>query len=275
MTSSGLAKPGVEQHLFAGTVAGCGSTLAFYPLDLIKVRYQVHEGRGSAYSSISEAFRCITSITLAASDLTPRVPPQRSIRGAEGWRGLYQGLAPAIIASAASWGGATTSSLLRLPSIAPPHLLRLITTLATCGSAIQAISTSTRIPRAGGPGPGIPLCRWTTCWQASRRGPSWCFCKSAQHTHLACKGEPGYSLTTHAFQDQSLLADQNQAADTGPGPGLQEIQGVFGCAGYHSQGGRAPRPVKRHRASAAADIAWSDPVHRVRHDYNRRIIIVD
>ena len=73
------------EHLFAGTVAGSFTTIALYPLDLIKVRYQVHEGLGSAYTSISGAFQTIVS--------------------KEGMRGLYQGAVPALLASAASWGG--------------------------------------------------------------------------------------------------------------------------------------------------------------------------
>lgn len=78
-------KPSIQQHLLAGTVAGSVTTLALYPLDLIKVRYQVHEGIGSAYTSLSAAFR--------------------TIHAREGLAGLYQGVAPALIASAASWGG--------------------------------------------------------------------------------------------------------------------------------------------------------------------------
>ena len=50
-----------EKHLIAGTVAGSVTTIVLYPLDLIKVRYQIYEGKGSAYSSIAGAFRTILS----------------------------------------------------------------------------------------------------------------------------------------------------------------------------------------------------------------------
>ena len=78
-------KVSTTEHLFAGLIAGSFTTIALYPLDLIKVRYQVHEGAGSAYASISSAFSTIVS--------------------KEGIHGLYQGAAPALLASAASWGG--------------------------------------------------------------------------------------------------------------------------------------------------------------------------
>lgn len=42
------------QHLAAGTVGGLVATVFLYPLDLIKVRYQV-ANVGSAYSSVVSA----------------------------------------------------------------------------------------------------------------------------------------------------------------------------------------------------------------------------
>ena len=75
-----------SKHFVAGTTAGLVSTVVLYPLDLIKVRYQVNE-----------------QSTLQA--------PQR-LRSAfakviqkEGWRGLYQGLPAAMYGSGLSWGG--------------------------------------------------------------------------------------------------------------------------------------------------------------------------
>jgi solute carrier family 25 (mitochondrial folate transporter), member 32 len=53
---------------------------------LIKVRYQVYDKSGSsAYRSLHSAFQTIVR--------------------REGVRGLFQGLAPAVLASAVSWGG--------------------------------------------------------------------------------------------------------------------------------------------------------------------------
>ena len=84
-SSSNGHQVSTTEHLFAGTIAGSFTTIALYPLDLIKVRYQVHEGVGPAYTSISSAFATIVS--------------------KEGVHGLYQGAVPALLASAASWGG--------------------------------------------------------------------------------------------------------------------------------------------------------------------------
>ena len=72
-------------HLFAGVTAGTVSTVLLHPLDLIKVRMQVHEGAFGAYRGVWSA---LTEIF------------QR-----EGLRGLYAGLSPAVLASALSWGG--------------------------------------------------------------------------------------------------------------------------------------------------------------------------
>ena len=48
-----------QQHLVAGTVAGGVSTAALYPLDLVKTRYQVHEGIGLPHTSFTSAMRTI------------------------------------------------------------------------------------------------------------------------------------------------------------------------------------------------------------------------
>eukprot|EP00536_Pseudo-nitzschia_multiseries_P012406 jgi/Psemu1/260561/estExt_Genewise1Plus.C_4730012 len=71
-------KPGV-----AGFSGGAVSTILLLPLDNIKVRLQVNEG-GSTKGSP-------TSV--------------ESVIKYEGVRGLYQGLVPAIVGSAVSWGG--------------------------------------------------------------------------------------------------------------------------------------------------------------------------
>jgi solute carrier family 25 folate transporter 32 len=74
------------EHFVAGTIAGLSSTVALFPLDTIKVRFQVNE-----------------KTTLAA--------PQRlksafeKVIKEEGWRGLYQGLQAGMLGSGLSWGG--------------------------------------------------------------------------------------------------------------------------------------------------------------------------
>lgn len=69
-------------HLISGTLAGICSTVLLHPLDLVKVRMQVHEGVSAGV---------ITST--------------RDIFLREGFHGLYAGLFPAVLAASASWGG--------------------------------------------------------------------------------------------------------------------------------------------------------------------------
>ena len=74
-----------SDHLVAGIVGGTSSTVLLFPLDLIKVRFQVHDQSKRAYPSVISAFRTI----------------QRQ----EGFLALYKGLSPAVFANALSWGG--------------------------------------------------------------------------------------------------------------------------------------------------------------------------
>lgn len=71
-------------HLCAGITAGTVATVATFPLDLVKVRYQANDCPSTRISLIS-AFRNIVST--------------------EGAAGLYQGITPAIYGNAISWGG--------------------------------------------------------------------------------------------------------------------------------------------------------------------------
>lgn len=70
-------------HSIAGFIAGSASTTLLYPLDLVKVRFQV--------------------------DKSPTLPgilsKTRAIMREEGWRALFSGITPALIASSMSWGG--------------------------------------------------------------------------------------------------------------------------------------------------------------------------
>ena len=78
-------RPSPTVHLIGGLLAGVVSTAVTHPLDLIKVRYQVKAGKELAYRSVTDA---VTTIIRT-----------------EGLAGLYQGLTPALIGSAPSWGG--------------------------------------------------------------------------------------------------------------------------------------------------------------------------
>lgn len=81
--------------LLAGVAGGITSTTLLLPLDVIKVRLQVSElpaKRGEIIGGISK--RRLTALQMC-----------RYIIRHEGVSGLYQGLTPAVIGSAVSWGG--------------------------------------------------------------------------------------------------------------------------------------------------------------------------
>lgn len=75
------------EYLIAGISGGITSTLILHPLDLIKIRFAVNDGRMSSipkYNGIISAFRIIHK--------------------QEGFNGLYKGVMPNIVGAGASWG---------------------------------------------------------------------------------------------------------------------------------------------------------------------------
>ena len=101
---------------FAGIAGGSASTILLYPLDLIKVRMQVDESRRESSNSRGGSMsgggntatsNATTSKPNAQVDKQPRTicTTVRGVIRHEGYLGLYRGLTPAIIGSAASWGG--------------------------------------------------------------------------------------------------------------------------------------------------------------------------
>lgn len=75
------------EHLVAGISGGVTSTLILHPLDLIKIRFAVNDGRSAAvpqYRGLSSAF-----ITIFRQ---------------EGVRGLYKGVTPNVWGSGTAWG---------------------------------------------------------------------------------------------------------------------------------------------------------------------------
>jgi len=101
----------------AGIAGGSASTILLYPLDLIKVRMQVDErprnsilnagvGGGGGTAS-AHKINPPQDHGAARSAGTPRTicTTVRGVIRHEGYLGLYRGLSPAIIGSAASWGG--------------------------------------------------------------------------------------------------------------------------------------------------------------------------
>lgn len=105
--AEGSWKPGVS-----GFSGGAVSTMLLLPLDNIKVRLQVNEAGNSQTSSTlhSTSKEAATSKTSIKTQYQPRarLGAMQMFRGVlkyEGVRGLYQGLVPAVVGSAVSWGG--------------------------------------------------------------------------------------------------------------------------------------------------------------------------
>lgn len=93
----------------AGIAGGSASTILLYPLDLVKVRMQVDERRRNSVLHKNNVDAPSNSLKNNAT-LTSNKPRTicTTVRGVirhEGYLGLYRGLTPAIIGSAASWGG--------------------------------------------------------------------------------------------------------------------------------------------------------------------------
>lgn len=104
-------KPTAREHMIAGTAGGLISTVALYPLELIKTRFQVLEGKGRG-AMFGERIRSILS--MRSFSPSPAVIQQeqytlisalRIVLKNEGIVGLYRGLLPSLIASSGSWGG--------------------------------------------------------------------------------------------------------------------------------------------------------------------------
>ena len=97
----------------AGIAGGTVSTIILYPLDLIKVRMQVDESSPRKLMTHHPS----TAIVVDAAANTGSVVAKEGVRRRticttvkgvirhEGYLGLYRGLSPAIIGSAASYGG--------------------------------------------------------------------------------------------------------------------------------------------------------------------------
>ncbi|XVF17958.1 hypothetical protein REPUB_Repub10bG0169900 [Reevesia pubescens] len=71
----------------AGAVAGFASVAAMYPLDIVRTRFQVNDGRVNNFPSYKNTFHAIFTITRL-----------------EGLKGLYAGFSPAVLGSTVSWG---------------------------------------------------------------------------------------------------------------------------------------------------------------------------
>ena len=75
------------EHLVAGVSGGVASTLVLHPLDLLKVRFAVNDGRVKArpqYQGLGNA------VSIILRD--------------EGYKGLYRGVTPNCWGAGAAWG---------------------------------------------------------------------------------------------------------------------------------------------------------------------------
>jgi len=89
--------PSITKQLapfLAGLCGGAASTILLYPLDLVKVRMQVNVGEITGNKTVKGTSKRLTSLQAF-----------RTVIKHEGFMGLYQGLTPAVIGSAISWGG--------------------------------------------------------------------------------------------------------------------------------------------------------------------------
>jgi solute carrier family 25 folate transporter 32 len=109
-TANTAATPPLSSFL-AGIAGGSASTIMLYPLDLIKVRMQVDEGPARRRvdvvvgDSIAAAVNNVGVGGSSGGKKSTICTTVRSVIRHEGYVGLYRGLMPAIIGSAASWGG--------------------------------------------------------------------------------------------------------------------------------------------------------------------------
>ncbi|XP_025089459.1 mitochondrial folate transporter/carrier-like isoform X2 [Pomacea canaliculata] len=76
------------EHLYAGVSGGVISTLVLHPLDLVKIRFQVHEGQS----------------TVSRPQYRGVIHAMHSIVKNNGFWGLYQGVTPNIWGAGISWG---------------------------------------------------------------------------------------------------------------------------------------------------------------------------
>ncbi|XP_023543244.1 folate transporter 1, chloroplastic-like isoform X2 [Cucurbita pepo subsp. pepo] len=75
------------ENATAGAVAGFATVASVHPLDVVRTRFQVYDGRGSNLPTYKNTVNAILTIARM-----------------EGLRGLYAGFYPAVLGSTVSWG---------------------------------------------------------------------------------------------------------------------------------------------------------------------------
>ncbi|GMI68169.1 folate transporter 1 [Hibiscus trionum] len=75
------------ENATAGAVAGFATVATMYPLDVVRTRFQVNDGRVTNYPTYKNTAHALFSITRS-----------------EGLKGLFAGFLPSVLASSVSWG---------------------------------------------------------------------------------------------------------------------------------------------------------------------------
>ena len=107
-SGGGNMKPMELQHMIAGTAGGLVSTVALYPLELIKTRMQVSDVRIAAPGRLASGSAAMSSSVVRAHAMagpySSLYSSARTVLKQEGLAGFYKGVVPAVVASAGSWG---------------------------------------------------------------------------------------------------------------------------------------------------------------------------
>ncbi|XP_031742407.1 folate transporter 1, chloroplastic isoform X2 [Cucumis sativus] len=83
------------ENATAGALAGFATVAAMHPLDVVRTRFQVYDGRGSNLPTYKNTVNAIYTITRMEILMLPLF---------QGLRGLYAGFYPAVLGSTVSWG---------------------------------------------------------------------------------------------------------------------------------------------------------------------------
>jgi solute carrier family 25 folate transporter 32 len=147
----------LDAHLVAGILSGVISSFLLHPLDVLKVRFQVQDGVVNAlrYRSVLGAVR--------------------DVHAAEGVRGFYRGVSPALLGSGLSWG-----------------------------LYFYFYEACKRRLREGGGGGGAPLTSVQLAYAAWEGGTITCLCTNPvwlvkTRMQLQTGGSGGYASMAHAF----------------------------------------------------------------------------
>eukprot|EP00291_Cryptomonas_curvata_P013941 CAMPEP_0172205748 /NCGR_PEP_ID=MMETSP1050-20130122/32794_1 /TAXON_ID=233186 /ORGANISM="Cryptomonas curvata, Strain CCAP979/52" /LENGTH=126 /DNA_ID=CAMNT_0012884673 /DNA_START=29 /DNA_END=406 /DNA_ORIENTATION=+ len=81
------SKRSLSSNAVAGAIAGFTSSVVTHPLDVVKTRFQVHDGRTCTVPKYRNTLHAMISMNKT-----------------EGFRTLYSGFTPNLVGSAVAWG---------------------------------------------------------------------------------------------------------------------------------------------------------------------------